>query len=100
MDSCYLSEKKTSRGDGGKLLKNCNYYSEMNEEERNEKLISAIRYCKDSKCRVVNHQSRLHDAAEILKYENLEVPSCDWRVLGTRIMRDRRPCVRVKKTMG
>ncbi|CAL5401562.1 unnamed protein product [Camellia sinensis] len=77
MNSCYLSEKKTSRGDGGKLpKKNCNYYSEMNEEERNEKLMSAIRYCKDSKCRVSE-------------------PSV--AVLGTRVLRDRRSCVRVKK---
>ncbi|CAL5354717.1 unnamed protein product [Camellia sinensis] len=58
MDLCNLSEKKTSLGDGGKSpKKNCNYYSEMNEEERNEKLKSAISYCKDSKCRVSEHQS-------------------------------------------
>ncbi|THG03806.1 hypothetical protein TEA_026746 [Camellia sinensis var. sinensis] len=52
MDLCNLLEKKTSRGDGGKSpKKNYNYYSEMNEEERNEKLTSTISYCKDSKCR-------------------------------------------------
>ncbi|KAI7989255.1 hypothetical protein LOK49_LG13G00748 [Camellia lanceoleosa] len=48
MDSCYLSEKKTSHGDDGKLLKkNWNYYSEMNEEKKDEKLISAIRTSSD-----------------------------------------------------
>lgn len=31
---------------------NCNYYSEMNSEERAEKLRSAIVYCKDSFLRV------------------------------------------------
>lgn len=27
---------------------NCNYYTSMNEEERNEKLKSLISYCRDS----------------------------------------------------
>ncbi|CAL5332035.1 unnamed protein product [Camellia sinensis] len=41
--TCY---KPTDRGDGGKSLKNCMYYSEMSAEERNEKITSAISYCK------------------------------------------------------
>ncbi|KAF5946572.1 hypothetical protein HYC85_016800 [Camellia sinensis] len=54
MNSCNLSEKKTSCGDDGKSSKkNHDYYSEMNEEERNEKLTSAISYYK-----VSEHQSR------------------------------------------
>ncbi|KAI7988694.1 IAA-amino acid hydrolase ILR1-like 1 [Camellia lanceoleosa] len=45
MGSCNLSDKKTSHSNGGKSPN-----SEMNEEERNEKLKFAISYCKDSKC--------------------------------------------------
>ncbi|XP_028058853.1 uncharacterized protein LOC114262679 [Camellia sinensis] len=47
--TCYKSTEPGTkgRGDGGKSLKkSCNYYSEMNEEERNEKMTSAISYCK------------------------------------------------------
>ncbi|KAF5952370.1 hypothetical protein HYC85_010314 [Camellia sinensis] len=48
----------------------------------NEKLTSAISYCKDSKCRVSEHQFQLHDAVEISKYENLEAPSYSWNGIG------------------
>ncbi|XP_028103020.1 CHD3-type chromatin-remodeling factor PICKLE-like [Camellia sinensis] len=43
---CFTCYKPTDRGDGGKSLKNCMYYSEMSAEERNEKITSAISYCK------------------------------------------------------
>ncbi|CAL5332032.1 unnamed protein product [Camellia sinensis] len=43
---CFTCYKPTDRGDGGKSLKNCMYYSEMSVEERNEKITSAISYCK------------------------------------------------------
>ncbi|KAF5952371.1 hypothetical protein HYC85_010315 [Camellia sinensis] len=81
MNLCKLSEEKTSHGDGGKSpKKNCNYYREMNEDERNEKLTSAISYCKDSKCRVSEHQSRFHDMKDL---------SDASFVIGIQIHRDR-----------
>ncbi|CAL5411670.1 unnamed protein product [Camellia sinensis] len=43
---CFTCYKPTDRGDGGKSLKNCMYYSEMSAKERNEKITSAISYCK------------------------------------------------------
>ncbi|KAI8014023.1 CHD3-type chromatin-remodeling factor PICKLE [Camellia lanceoleosa] len=43
---CFTCYKPTDRGDAGKSLKNCMYYSEMSAEERNEKITSAISYCK------------------------------------------------------
>ncbi|CAL5361104.1 unnamed protein product [Camellia sinensis] len=43
---CFTCYKPTDRGDGGKSLKNCMYYSEMSAEERNEKITSVISYCK------------------------------------------------------
>ncbi|CAL5443710.1 unnamed protein product [Camellia sinensis] len=44
--SCFTCYKPTDRGDGGKSLKYCMYYSEMSAEERNEQITSAISYCK------------------------------------------------------
>ncbi|KAI7989728.1 hypothetical protein LOK49_LG13G02697 [Camellia lanceoleosa] len=43
---CFMCCKSTDRGDGVKSLKNCMYYSEMSVEQRNEKITSAISYCK------------------------------------------------------
>ncbi|KAL7187318.1 hypothetical protein ACSBR1_037393 [Camellia fascicularis] len=43
---CFTCYKPTDRADDGKSLKNCMYYSEMSAEERNEKITSAISYCK------------------------------------------------------
>ncbi|KAL6974506.1 hypothetical protein U1Q18_028690, partial [Sarracenia purpurea var. burkii] len=45
-------KRSAAENNGGrKLQKNCNYYSEMNDEERDEKLNSVISYCKDSTSR-------------------------------------------------
>ncbi|CAL5358869.1 unnamed protein product [Camellia sinensis] len=42
---CFTCYKPTDHGNGEKSPKNCNYYSEMSAEEKNEKITSAISYC-------------------------------------------------------
>ncbi|XP_057468470.1 uncharacterized protein LOC130757685 [Actinidia eriantha] len=44
-------DRKSTMNDGEKSPRNCNYYSEMNDEERHEQIKQAIIYCKNSTCK-------------------------------------------------